>query len=220
MPRASVPSLSVSSRVASWSGSRAAGPSWRHRMVGTRPSHRPHRPRAHRTRPRADGGTAARAVPHDRRPPRRRPAATADRVHQHADARARQTAAIAMPEAEADEAHQLVEVDYGDYEGLTATRSASETLRGTCSYRAVPGGESWLQFGTLRLVHRQDGAHGGRPHRGGVHPWTLQSHPDGAHARPAGHPGSAFYNDTATVAVLDHRRGELRCSPAGTSPGD
>lgn len=124
--------------------------------------------------------------------------------------RARQTAAIAMPEAEPEEAHQLVEVDYGDYEGLTATQIRERNPDWNLFVDGCPGGESMAAVSARcdSFIAKMERMATGRI----VVAFTHGHFSRILTARMLGLPaaaGSAFYNDTATVAVLDHRRGDL-----------
>lgn len=124
--------------------------------------------------------------------------------------RAKQTAALAMPEAEAEEAHQLVEVDYGDYEGLTLAQIHERDPEWNLFTQGCPGGES------MAAVAARCDSFIAKMERMASHR-TVVAFTHGHFsriltARMLGLPataGSVLYNETATVAVLDHRRGEL-----------
>jgi broad specificity phosphatase PhoE len=124
--------------------------------------------------------------------------------------RARQTAELAMPEAEAEEAHQLVEVDYGDYEGLTTAQIHERDPDWDLFKQGCPGGESMAAV-TARcdsFIAKMERMASGRT----VVAFTHGHFSRILTARMLGLPGAAgsvFYNETATIGVLDHRRGEL-----------
>jgi broad specificity phosphatase PhoE len=124
--------------------------------------------------------------------------------------RARQTAALAMPEVEAEEAHQLVEVDYGEYEGLTSAQIHDKAPDWDLFKDGCPGGESIAAVSARcdSFIAKMERMATGR---------TVVAFTHGHFSRiltarmldlPAT-TGSVFYNETATVGVLDHRRGEL-----------
>ena len=125
-------------------------------------------------------------------------------------ARAKQTAAIAMPERDAEESHQLVEFDYGDYEGLTSAQIHARDPGWNLFIEGAPNGESMAAVSARcdSFIAKMERMAAGR---------TVVAFTHGHFSRiltarmlglPA-HAGSAFYNETATVAVLDHRRSEL-----------
>lgn len=125
-------------------------------------------------------------------------------------ARARQTAALAMPEAEAEEAHQLVEVDYGDYEGLTITQIHERDPDWDLFTQGCPGGESMAAVSARcdSFIAKMERMATGRT----VVAFTHGHFSRILTARMLGLPataGSVFYNETATIGVLDHRRGDL-----------
>ena len=86
----------------------------------------------------------------------------------------------------AEETHLLIELDYGEYDGLTADEIRSrvpglEPVHRRRARRREPA----CGDGALRFVHRQAGADGCRPHRRRVHPRTLQPDPRDAPPRVA-----------------------------------
>ena len=124
--------------------------------------------------------------------------------------RARQTAALAMPEADPEEAHQLVEVDYGDYEGLTSAQIHDKNPDWDLFKDGCPGGESMAAVSARcdSFIAKMERMASGRT----VVVFTHGHFSRILTARMLGLPGSAgsvLYNETATVGVLDHRHGEL-----------
>jgi broad specificity phosphatase PhoE len=125
--------------------------------------------------------------------------------------RARDTAREAMPGAEMEETHLLLEVDYGQYEGLRI-----DEIRGhhgedwSVFEHGAPGGES-----VPAIVARCDSfiAKLERVASGRVVVAFTHGHLSRfMTARLLGLPpsaGAAFYNDTGTVAVIEQRRGAL-----------
>ncbi|MCU1359852.1 MAG: acid phosphatase, partial [Ilumatobacteraceae bacterium] len=121
--------------------------------------------------------------------------------------RARQTAALAMPEADAEEAHQLVEMDYGDYEGLTSAQIHQKDPDWDLFTQGCPGGESMAAVSARcdSFIAKMERMAAGRT----VVAFTHGHFSRILTARMLGLPASAgrvFYNETATVGVLDHRR--------------
>ena len=122
--------------------------------------------------------------------------------------RARQTAALAMPEVEIQEAHQLVEVDYGEYEGLTTAQIMERDPEWNLFTMGCPGGESIAAVSARcdSFIAKMERMATGR---------TVVAFTHGHFSRiltarmlgMAASAGSAFYNETATIGVLDHRRG-------------
>jgi probable phosphoglycerate mutase len=125
-------------------------------------------------------------------------------------ARARQTAELAMPEVEIQEAHQLVEVDYGEYEGLTTAQILERDPDWDLFTMGCPGGESIAAVSARcdSFIAKMERMASGR---------TVVAFTHGHFSRiltarmlgMAASAGSAFYNETATIGVLDHRRGDL-----------
>lgn len=125
-------------------------------------------------------------------------------------ARARQTAELAMPETEIQEAHQLVEVDYGEYEGLTTVQIMERDPQWDLFTQGCPGGESIAAVSARcdSFIAKMERMAAGRT----VVAFTHGHFSRILTARMLGLPaaaGSVFYNETATIGVLDHRRGEL-----------
>jgi probable phosphoglycerate mutase len=125
-------------------------------------------------------------------------------------ARARQTAELAMHECEIEEAHQLVEVDYGEYEGLTSVQILERNPQWNLFVDGCPGGESIAAVAARcdSFIAKMERVATGRT----VVAFTHGHFSRILTARMLGLPpsaGSAFYNETATIGVLDHRRGDL-----------
>jgi broad specificity phosphatase PhoE len=125
-------------------------------------------------------------------------------------ARALQTAELAMPEAEPVEAHQLVEVDYGEYEGLTTMQIHERDPDWNLFLQGCPGGESVAAVSARcdSFIAKMERMAVGRT----VVAFTHGHFSRILTARMLGLPataGSVFYNETATIGVLDHRRGDL-----------
>ncbi len=125
--------------------------------------------------------------------------------------RASETAAEAMPGAEMETTHLLLEVDYGQYEGLR--NDEIRDLRGeewSVFHHGAAGGES-----VAAIVARCDSfiAKLERVAAGRVVVAFTHGHLSRfLTARLLGLPpaaGVAFYNDTGTVAVVEQRRGAL-----------
>jgi broad specificity phosphatase PhoE len=124
--------------------------------------------------------------------------------------RARHTAELALPNLPADELPQIIEVDYGDYEGLTAAEIRSRVPGWTLFTHGCPGGESLSAVGARcdSFVAKMERVASGRTVIAFTHGHLSRI----LTARMLGLPadaGAAFHNDTATVAVLDHRRDDL-----------
>jgi broad specificity phosphatase PhoE len=124
--------------------------------------------------------------------------------------RARQTAELAMPEADIEEAHQLVEMDYGDYEGLTTPQIHQKNPGWNLFVDGCPGGESMAAVGARcdSFIAKMERMAAGRT----VVAFTHGHFSRILTARMLGLPassGAVFYNETATIAVLDFRRGDL-----------
>ena len=126
-----------------------------------------------------------------------------DRVVTSPRRRARDTAAL-VGHADAEPDPDLVEWDYGDYEGIT-TREIRETVPGwTVWTHPVPGGESADDV-TARLDRVVERVRAGGSTLVFGHGHALR----GLTARWLGLPvseGRLFRLDTATVSVLGHER--------------
>ncbi|MGD9995644.1 MAG: histidine phosphatase family protein [Ilumatobacteraceae bacterium] len=120
------------------------------------------------------------------------------------------TARMALPEFEAEEVQQLIEVDYGEYEGLT-TATILERHPGWDLFRdSCPGGESMAAVSARcdSVIAKMERVATGRA----VVLFTHGHFSRALTSRMLGLPvtaASALYNETATIGVLDNRRGEL-----------
>jgi probable phosphoglycerate mutase len=124
--------------------------------------------------------------------------------------RSRETAETALPEFEAEETHQLSEVDYGDYEGLTTAQIVERNPGWDLFRDGCPGGESVAQISARcdSFIAKMERMANGRT----VVAFTHGHFSRALTARLLGLPasaGSALYNETATIGVIDARRGEL-----------
>jgi probable phosphoglycerate mutase len=124
--------------------------------------------------------------------------------------RARHTAELALPNLAAEVIDQIVEVDYGEYEGLTAAEIRARVPGWTLFTHGCPGGESLAAVGARcdSFVAKMERVASGRTVIAFTHGHLSRI----LTARMLGLPASAgatLHNDTATVAVLDHRRGDL-----------
>jgi probable phosphoglycerate mutase len=124
--------------------------------------------------------------------------------------RASETAAIALPDMPAEETHLLVELDYGDYEGVTVEDIHARVPDWNLFIDSAPGGES-IAAATARcesFIAKLERMAAGRP----VVAFTHGHFSRLLTMRLLGLPGVAaasFYNDTASIALLDHRRDRL-----------
>jgi probable phosphoglycerate mutase len=125
-------------------------------------------------------------------------------------ARARETAALIMPDLAVEEVPMLAEVDYGDYEGLTVAEIREEHPDWDLFTSGCPGGES-----PAAVAARCDSfiAKAERMAPGGLVVAFTHGHLSRLlTARLLGLPleaAGAFYNDTASIAVIEDRRGDL-----------
>lgn len=125
-------------------------------------------------------------------------------------ARARHTAELAMPGVEAEQTDLLLEVDYGQYEGLTSETIAARQPGWSVFADGCPGGESVASVAARcdSFIAKAERMAPGRPVVAFSHGHLSRA----LTARVLGLPVSgagAFYNDTATIAVFDHRKGAL-----------
>jgi probable phosphoglycerate mutase len=124
--------------------------------------------------------------------------------------RCRRTAELALPEYEAVELTQLIEVDYGDYEGLTTATIFERHPGWELFTDGCPGGESMAAVSARcdAVIAKLERVATGRT-------VVLFTHGHLSRAlttRMLGLPisaASAIYNETATIGVLDNRRGQL-----------
>jgi broad specificity phosphatase PhoE len=125
--------------------------------------------------------------------------------------RARDTAAEAMPGVELEETHLLLEVDYGQYEGLRI-----DEIRGrhggdwNVFDHGAPGGESVAAIMARcdSFIAKLERVAAGRVVVAFTHGHLSRF----MTARLLGLPpaaGAAFYNDTGTIALIEQRRGAL-----------
>ena len=125
--------------------------------------------------------------------------------------RARDTAIRAMPGAEMEETHLLLEVDYGRFEGLR--NDEIRDLRGSewsVFQHGADGGESVAAIVARcdSFIAKLERVAGGRVVVAFTHGHLSRF----LTARLLGLPASAgvrFYNDTGTVAVIEQRRDAL-----------
>jgi probable phosphoglycerate mutase len=124
--------------------------------------------------------------------------------------RCRRTAELALPEFEAEEVQQLIEVDYGDYEGLTTATILERQPGWDLFADGCPGGESMAAVSARcdSVIAKLERVAAGRT-------VVLFTHGHLSRAlttRMLGLPitaASTIYNETATIGVLDNRRGQL-----------
>ena len=144
-----------------------------------------------------------------------------DSARQHADdepvvftstlSRASETAALALPARFVDRAgpiEQLVEIDYGRFEGLTSPEIALIDPAWNLYTDGCPGGES-----VAAVIARCDSFIAKTERMAAGRTVVVFTHGHFSRvltARLLGQPaslGSTLYNDTATIAVVDERRG-------------
>ena len=124
-------------------------------------------------------------------------------------ARARETAALVVPDLAVEEVPMLAEVDYGEYEGLTIAEIREEHPEWNLFTSGCPGGEN-----PAAVAARCDSfiAKTERMASGGVVVAFTHGHLGRAlTARLLGLPleaAGAFYNDTASIAIIEDRRGD------------
>ena len=124
--------------------------------------------------------------------------------------RAKETAALAMPGFPTEETHLLSEVDYGDFEGITAQQIEARQPGWSLFTDGCPGGESVTSI-TARcdsFIAKIERMASGRPVVAFTHGHLSRA----LAARLLDVPvqaASGLYNETATVGVFDHRRGAL-----------
>jgi len=124
--------------------------------------------------------------------------------------RARDTATLALPEQLAEETHLLRELDYGEYEGLTADDIRTRVPDWNLFTDGAPGGES-LPAATARcdsFIAKLERVAVGRT----VVAFTHGHFSRILTTRLLGVPASAaavLHNDTASIGLLDHRRDRL-----------
>lgn len=125
-------------------------------------------------------------------------------------ARAVETAELALPEVPAEPVPMLAEVDYGEYEGLTVGEIRGERPDWDLFSHGCPGGES-----PAAVAARCDSfiAKMERVAPGGIVVAFTHGHLSRAlTARLLGlglGAAGTFYNDTASIAVIEDRRGDL-----------
>lgn len=124
--------------------------------------------------------------------------------------RCRQTARLALPEFDPDEVQQLIEVDYGEYEGLTTAAIMERHPGWELFADGCPGGESIAAVSARcdAVIAKLERMATGRA----VVLFTHGHFSRALTARMLGLPvtaASTLYNETATVGVLDNRRGQL-----------
>jgi broad specificity phosphatase PhoE len=122
--------------------------------------------------------------------------------------RARETAALVMPEIEPEDSHLLLEVDYGKYEGLTSAEIAQIDPNWNMYTQGCPGGESITAVAARcdSFIAKMERMAAGRTVVAFTHGHLSRV----LTARALGHDpavGSVFYNDTATIGVIDERKG-------------
>ena len=122
--------------------------------------------------------------------------------------RATETAELALPGISADESDLIVEVDYGQFEGLTSAEIAEIDPDWNLFTQGCPGGESIAAVSARcdAFIAKTERMAAGRTvvafthgHLGRVLTARLLGQPASI--------GSTLYNDTATIAVVDDRRG-------------
>jgi len=119
--------------------------------------------------------------------------------------RARETAALALPEAEVVVRQELAEWNYGDYEGLTSDEIHAQNPTWDLWREGCPGGESPSDVSARadRLLAFADGHDGEAVCVAHAHILRVVA------ARWIGlgpEAGGLFMLDTATVSVLGHER--------------
>lgn len=124
--------------------------------------------------------------------------------------RARDTADGAMPGATVEETHLLLEVDYGQYEGLRIDEIRQHDPTWNVFTSGCPGGENVHQVSArcesfLAKLERVAAGKVAVAFTHGHFSRFLTARLLGLHAGAA----EAFYNDTGTVAVIEQRRGTL-----------
>ena len=125
-------------------------------------------------------------------------------------ARAKETAALAMPDVDIDEVPMLAEVDYGDYEGLTIAEIHKIDPTWDVFTTASPGGDSPASAAARcdSFIAKME-----RVATGGMVVAFTHGHISRMlTARLLGLPvasGAVFYNDTASIAMVELRRGEM-----------
>ena len=120
--------------------------------------------------------------------------------------RARETCELAGLGARAEVDEDLIEWNYGDYEGLTSSEIAARTPGWMLFSDGCPGGESPQEVAARvdRIIARIRGVEGDVALFGHGHLFRVLA------ARWLGLPpvaGSRFLLDTATLSVLSHYRG-------------
>lgn len=122
--------------------------------------------------------------------------------------RAGDTAAIVLPSIEAEQTDLLLEVDYGQFEGLTSAEIAAIDPTWNLFTDGCPGGESITAVSARcdSFIAKMERMAAGRTVVAFTHGHLSRV----LTARALGHPsivGSSLHNDTATIAVIDERRG-------------
>ncbi len=124
--------------------------------------------------------------------------------------RARETAELALPDIAAEPVPMLAEVDYGDYEGLTVAEIRGDHPGWTLFSDGCPGGEN-----PAAVTARCDSfiAKMERVAPGGIVVAFTHGHLSRAlTVRLLGlglGAAGTLYNDTASIAVIEDRRGDL-----------
>jgi probable phosphoglycerate mutase len=124
--------------------------------------------------------------------------------------RATETAQIALAEHPADETHLLRELDYGDYEGMSAEEIRDRVAGWNLFADGTPGGES-LPAVSARcdsFIAKLERVAAGR----NVVAFTHGHFSRILTMRLLGLPiasAALLHNDTASIALLDHRRDRL-----------
>lgn len=122
--------------------------------------------------------------------------------------RAKRTAELAFPDLDATLTDSLLEVDYGEYEGLTPEEIAARNPNWNLFVDGCPGGETPAQF-AARCDAFRDLVHERAPGR----PVVAFTHGHLSRVltvRLLGFPATAaaaLYNDTAAVGVISEHRG-------------
>jgi probable phosphoglycerate mutase len=122
--------------------------------------------------------------------------------------RASETAALVLPWIEAAPTELLLEVDYGQFEGLTNTEIAAIDPTWNVFTHGCPGGESVAAISARcdSFIAKTERMAAGRT----VVAFTHGHLGRALAVRALGYAaafGSALYNDTASIAVIDERRG-------------
>ena len=124
--------------------------------------------------------------------------------------RANETAALTLPDHPAEETHMLLEVDYGDYEGLTNEQIVEHQPGWSVFTDGARGGESVAAISARcdSFIAKIERVAVGRPVVAFTH-GHLSRFLTARLLGLAPASGVVFFNDTATVGVIESRRGAL-----------